>query len=143
MIALLMPLALQATTPAPTRPAPLSLGPIGQQALPAKGCAAYLWSIDDRQLVAMATAATGTLRIAPGGATIDLAKSGETGAGDFGFAASTTYAAGGVAATLDLTIRRQQALTAGARVETATLRIDRPGQDSLVVPLAGLIGCAA
>jgi hypothetical protein len=31
----------------------------------------------------------------------------------------------------------------GAAVPEATLRIDRTGQDSVVVPVAGLVGCAA
>ncbi|WP_287978157.1 hypothetical protein [Sphingomonas sp.] len=137
MIALLLPIALQAVTPAPPM-----LGPIGRQALPAKGCAAYLWSIADRQLVAMASATPATLRIAPEGKVADLAKVGEAGVGDLGFAASTSYRAGDMTATLDLTIVRQQALTDGARVGSATLRIDRPGQDSVILPLAGLVGCA-
>ena len=66
MIAPLLALALQAAAPAAppimSGASPL-LGPIGQQALPTKGCAAYLWSTADRQLVAMASVDRATLRV--------------------------------------------------------------------------------
>ena len=74
MIAPLLALALQAAAPAVppivSAASPL-LGPIGQQALPAKGCAAYLWSTADRQLVAMASVDRATLRVSVGGKTVD------------------------------------------------------------------------
>ena len=55
MISLALMLALQAAMPAPAaNSGPGPLGAIGQQKLPAKGCAAYLWSMDaGRQLVAL------------------------------------------------------------------------------------------
>jgi hypothetical protein len=113
MISLALMLALQAATPAPAaNSGPGPLGAIGQQKLPAKGCAAYLWSMDaGRQLVAMATADPAQIRLAIDGKTLDMA----------------------VAVRADI--------SAGATVTSATLRIDRPGRDTVVMPVGGLIGC--
>ena len=38
---------------------------------------------------------------------------------------------------------QQEGLTAGAKVPAGSLQIDRAGQDGIVVPVAGLIGCRA
>lgn len=146
MIAPLLALALQAAAPAAppivSAAAPL-LGPIGQQALPTKGCAAYLWSTADRQLVAMASVDRATLRVSVGGKTIDLARSAVSGTASLGFAASTEYRGEGMSARLTMDVVQQEGLTAGARVPSGALQIDRPGADGVVVPVAGLIGCAA
>ena len=48
-----------------------------------------------------------------------------------------------VAATLDLTIASRGDLKDGATVPQATLRIEQPGRDVLILPLGGLIGCKA
>lgn len=141
MIALLFALAAQAV---PASPSPAAtLGPIGRQQLPAKGCAAYLWSVADRQMVAMATADPATLRVAIGGRTLDLARSGGTGAGRLGFADAIEYRGQGVTVRLSMDVVQQEGLTAGARVPTGSLQVDSPGSDGVVVPVAGLIGCAA
>lgn len=64
MLAVLM----QAATPAVTTLMP---GKLPQQALPARGCAAYLWSLQDRSLVTMATADPATLRLVIDGKVVD------------------------------------------------------------------------
>jgi hypothetical protein len=142
MIALLLAVAAQAApvTPAPATPVP---GAIGRQDLPAKGCAAYLWSATDRQLVAMATADPATIRIAIGGRTIDLARSGGDGPGKLGFADASEYRRDDITARLTMEVVQQEGLTAGAKVPAGSLQIDRAGQDGIVVPVAGLIGCRA
>jgi hypothetical protein len=150
MIALLLAL-VQAAAPGsppvvpPTAIPPtaaLPLGPIGPQALPAKGCAAFLWSAGgDRQLVAMAVADPGMIRLAIGGKTGDYQRSAMAEQGGFGFGGSNEYRSGDVVATLDLQIVTNANLTNGAQVPAGTLRIDRTGQDTLVIPVAGLIGC--
>lgn len=135
MIAVLLPLLLQG--------APV-LGPIGRQALPARGCAAYLWSaLPRRELVAMATAEPGVLRLKVDGRTVDVARAGGTGAAGFGFAERTEYRGADVSAVLDLSVQTRRDLTGGAVVPSATLRVERPGRDVLVAPVAGLIGCGA
>lgn len=141
MIALL--LALAAAEP-PARIDGLPLSALPAQALPAEGCAAYLFSGGKtRALVAMASAAPGTLRLALDGQPSDLARAGQSGSAGYGFAATTEYRAGDVVATLDLAVRTRNDITQGAVIESGTLRIDRAGQDTIVLPVGGLIGCAA
>lgn len=137
MIALLLAIAAQAA------PVPSVLGTIGRQQLPAKGCAAYLWNATDRQLVAMAVADPATLRLSIGGRTVDLVRAATEGNATLGFGASTDYRAEGISARLTMEVVRQEGLTAGAKVPTGSLQVDRPGQDGVIVPVAGLIGCAA
>lgn len=119
------------------------LGVLAPQALPANGCAAYLFTADGtKRFVAMARADTGTLRLVVDGGTIDAARGTQAGASGFGFAATTEYRGAGLTATLDLTTEPRANLTAGATVPQATLRLDREGKDGIAVPLVGIIGCA-
>lgn len=140
MIAPLLLLALQAAQPPAA--APTVLGAIGRQKLPAKGCAAFVWSIADRKLVAMATAEPARLRLSIDGRTVDVAQVAARGDGGLGFGGVTDYAGGDVTATLEMTIVAHPGLTKGAQVTDALLRVERVGRDSLVVPVAGLVGCA-
>lgn len=130
---IVLALLLQAASP--------TLDALPRQALPTKGCAAYLWSVADRRFVAMASAAPAGLRVSIGGAVLDLARASESGAGDFGFAGVSAYAAGDLGLTLDMTIERRPDLAGGATVPSGTLTVARAGQDSVVMPVAGLIGC--
>ena len=145
MIGLL--LALQLATPAPAAGAalpPPTLGPIGRQALPASGCAAFLWSAaGDRTLVAMAVASPAHLRLAIDGAPpADLPLASAEGVPTLGFGQVGAYKAGDVTATLAMTVVTRADLNAGAVVSQGTLTLDRPGRDSAVLPVAGLVGCA-
>lgn len=142
MIALLLALLLPVQA-GPVGEAPV-LGPIGRQTLPAKGCAAYLWSGGPRrELVAMASAEPGQLRLRLDGRTLDVARAGAQGAAGFGFGERIEYRGADVVAVLDMTVQTRRDLAGGAVVPAATLRIERPGRDVLVAPVAGLIGCAA
>jgi hypothetical protein len=136
MIGPLLVLALQ-TTPLPA----VTLGAIGRQKMPAKGCAAFVWSIADRKLVAMATAEPAQLRLSIEGKTVDVAQVATRGEGGLGFSGSTDYAGGDVIATLDMKIVVKRELAKGAQVSDAVLRVERRGGDALIVPVAGLIGC--
>lgn len=121
---------------------PSILGPIGRQALPARGCAAYLWdTAPKRTLVAMATADPAQLRLQLDGRTVDVARAGQQGQAGLGFAGVTEYRGADVTAVLDMAVQTRPDLTGGAVVPVATLRIERPGRDVLVAPVAGLIGC--
>jgi len=135
MIALL--LALQAPAPLPA--------PIGRQALPARGCAAYLWSRGPApELVAMATAEPATLRLALGGKPADLPRIATSGAAaGYGLAARTEYRLGAVTATLELTLAARPDLTEGAAVTEAMLTVVQDGAETLVLPVGGLVGCRA
>lgn len=120
----------------------LPIGELAPQALPASGCAAYLFTTGaKRHFVAMAS--PGALRLALDGATLDLPRADERGAAGYGLSADTDYRSGDTAAALSLTVAERADLRDGAVVPAATLRIDRPGKDGVVVPLVGLIGCTS
>ncbi|WP_380780654.1 hypothetical protein [Sphingomonas sp. R86520] len=136
-------LALQAAVPATVvDPGPGPLGAIGQQKLPVRGCAAYLWTLDgNRQMIAMASADPAQVRLAIDGKVGDYARATQSDSIGFGFGGITQYRRDDVTATLDMAIATRADITAGATVTAATLRIDRPGRDTVVVPVGGLIGC--
>lgn len=127
-------LLLQAAAP--------TLGTLNRQALPPRGCAAYLWNVTNRSFVGMAVAEAATLRLKLDGKVVDLPRVTQLGQGGYGLATSTTYQTGTMVATLALTIAPREDLAAGAVVPQATLTLHRDGADELVQPLAGLIGCA-
>ncbi|WP_244624566.1 hypothetical protein [Sphingomonas sp. So64.6b] len=147
-IALLVLLAAEKPKPAPPPPPPpasidgLPIGGIPRQDLPATGCAAYLWSGgSSRAFVAMARADAASVRLSIDGQQIDMPRTAQHGDGGFGFAAVTEYEAGGTKAVLDMTITTRGDLKDGAAVPEATLRIERAGKDSIILPVMGLIGC--
>ena len=94
------------------------------------------------ELVAMASAEPGQLRLSIDGRPIDLARGEQRGGASFGFAPATRYRSGDVAVALDLTVFADPGLTQGATIPGATLTLTRPGRDDVVLPAAGLIGCA-
>ena len=121
----------------------LPLGTLPKQALPASGCAAFLWSgADQKTLIAMATAEPGQLRLMLNGAAVDLARTARSGAAGFGFSDTTDYAATGVHATLAIKTETRGDLVKGGVVSEGTLRLERDGQDGIVVPVTGIIGCS-
>ncbi len=117
-----------------------ALGAIGRQALPAGGCAAYLWTMaEPRTLVAMA--APTRLRISLDGKPLDLVRTGAEGPETLGLSTMTRYAAGDVTATLAIRVEPRADLTGGALVTDATLTITPAGRDTIVAPVGGLVGC--
>ncbi|MDF0489264.1 hypothetical protein PX554_14080 [Sphingomonas sp. H39-1-10] len=128
---------------AATQIAGLPLDVLPKQDLPATGCAAYLWTAtEQRSLVAVASAEPGRLRLSLDGAIIDLPRTAQRGAANFGLSETTEYAAAGIHATLDLTIETRGDLVKGAAVPDGALRLDRDGKDGVVVPVTGLVGCS-
>ena len=121
----------------------MTLGAIGRQALPPTGCAVYLWTrAETPQLVGMAAAEPGVLRVSLDGKPLDLPRTGTQGTTARGFAAVSRYAAGEVSATLELVAVERPDLSDGALVQEAMLTVGKAGQDATVTPLGGLIGCA-
>jgi hypothetical protein len=119
------------------------LGDLPRQALPARGCAAYLWTAGDtHRFVALAGADPASLRLSIDGAVADLPRIGQEGGTTFGLAATTRYGLRDISVTLDLTIESRPGLSGGAAVPSGTLRLERPGRDGVVVPVGGLVGCA-
>ncbi len=121
----------------------LPIGAIPPQSLPAGTCAAFLWSqTPSHALIAMLVADPAQLRFAPGGALTDLVRIGQSGAAQFGFAATNEYGGGDYRVTVDMEIVTRGDLTNGAAVPTATFRFDRAGHDTIIVPAGGIIGCS-
>lgn len=137
---LLSILALAQAAPAEPVPAAPVLGALPKQALPERGCAAYLWAVQDQRFVAMVE--PGRLRIMLDGKPTDLAAAEAGGGGTLGLASTTRYAGAGVTATLDMTITQRETLQDGAIVSDASIRLTRGNQDEIVVPVGGLVGCA-
>ncbi|APX65414.1 hypothetical protein V3I01_02645 [Sphingomonas sp. gentR] len=135
---LLSILALAQATP--TVPAPPVLGALPKQALPQRGCAAYLWAVQDQRFVAMVE--PGRLRIMLDGKPTDLTAAEAGGGATLGLASTTRYAGAGVTATLDMTITQRETLQDGAIVSDASIRLTRGNQDEIIVPVGGLVGCA-
>lgn len=121
--------------------APPVLGALPKQALPERGCAAYLWAVQDQRFVAMVE--PGRLRIMLDGKPTDMPVAEAGGGGALGLASTTRYAGAGVAATLDMTITQRESLQDGAIVSDASIRLTRGNQDEIVVPVGGLVGCAS
>ena len=118
------------------------LAELPKQELPPKGCAAFLWTTSGtRTLVAMATADPAQLRLSLGGTVTDLARASQQGDAGFGFANSAEYGSADITATLDMTVVARGDIKDGAQVSGGTLRLDRKGQDGVVLPIVGLIGC--
>ena len=145
-----------AATKAPpmSQPAPQAIDPTSSvdglpisalpaQRLPAKGCAAFLWTrTPSMALVAMATTDPAALRVTIDGKVADLAISAQNGIGGLGYSQITEYKGGGATATLQITVKTDASAPNSGSIADATLRIDRTGQTSVTIPVAGAIGCA-
>ena len=118
-----------------------ALGAIGPQPLPPTGCAAFLWTRDATpQLVAMAAPAALTVQL--DGRVLTLPRVAAEGTEVRGLPATSRYGAGGVSATLALSVVERPDLADGALVPDATLTVAAAGGDTVVAPLGGMIGCA-
>ena len=131
-----------AIVPSPL-PSDLPIAPLAGQNMPVRGCAAFLFAPGDKPVfLAQAGADPAQLRVSLGGTVTDLPRTAQSGAGSFGFGGTMNYAAGDVTAVLDMTIATRADLKDGAAVKDATLRIERAGQDGVVVPVVGIVACA-
>lgn len=100
-----------------------------------------MWSRSEPPvLVAMASA--GGLRVQLDGKVVDLARTAAEGAAARGLPATSRYAGGDTAATLEMSAVERPDLSEGAVVPQAVLTVERAGKDAIIAPVAGLIGCA-
>jgi len=140
---------LPVSPPAPQVIDPLSsvdglpISALPPQHLPAKGCAAFLWTrTPSMALVAMATTDPASLRLTIDGKAVDLPISAQNGIGGLGYSQITEYKGSGATATLQATVKTDASAPKSGSIADATLRIDRTGQASVIIPVAGAIGCA-
>lgn len=121
----------------------LPISALPPQRLPAKGCAAFLWTrTPSMALVAMATTDPASLRVKVGGQVTDLPISAQNGIGGLGFSQVTEYRGKSTTATLQIVVKTDASTPKSGSISDATLRIDRAGRASVVIPIAGAIGCA-
>lgn len=121
----------------------LAISALPPQRLPAKGCAAFLWTrTPSMALVAMATTDPAALRLTIDGKAVDLPISAQNGIGGLGYSQITEYKGSGATATLQATVKTDASAPKSGSIADATLRIDRTGQASVIIPVAGAIGCA-
>ena len=137
-IAFVLPLLLLVAAKDKPRPKPtpaplpasidgLPIGALPRQSLPARGCAAYLWSAGvTKALIAMAGADPAQLRLSLNGTITDLPRTAQHGGGLFGLSETNEYATGGITAVLDLAITTRGDVTRGALVPQGTLRLEQP-----------------
>jgi len=157
LLPIVLPAAAQTgpTNAAPSPPSPvrvidpaatvdgMAISGLPPQTLPAKGCAAFLWTrTPSMTLVAMATTDPTALRLSLDGTAQDYPISAQNGIGGLGFSQVTEYKGSGVTATLQVTVRNDASAPKNGSISDGTLRIERSGHDALVVPVAGAIGCA-
>jgi len=121
----------------------LPISALPPQRLPAKGCAAFLWTrTPSMALVAMATTDPASLRLTIDGKVADLPISAQNGIGGLGYSQITEYRGKGTTATLQIVVKTDASTPKSGSISDATLRIDRAGKPSVVIPVAGAIGCA-
>ena len=121
----------------------LPISSLPPQRLPAKGCAAFLWTRTPSMApVAMAMTDPAMLRLSIDGKARDLPISAQNGIGGLGFSQVTEYKDAGVTATLQGTVRTDAGAPKSGSISDALLRIDRAGRDSFTIPVAGAISCA-
>ncbi|MBW8840708.1 MAG: hypothetical protein JF608_02665 [Sphingomonadales bacterium] len=121
----------------------LPISALPPQRLPAKGCAAFLWTrTPSMALVAMVTTDPAWLRVTIGGKVTDLPISAQNGIGGLGYSQITEYRGKGATATLQIVVKTDASTPKSGSISDATLRIDRAGQASVVIPVAGAIDCA-
>jgi len=141
-LAILSMLVATAQAAPPTALEGLPLAVLPKQQLPAKGCAAFLWTLSGTQpMIAMASADPAQIRLSLAGTITDLPRISQQDDAGFGFSNSATYGSGDVTATLDMKVMARGDLKDGALVPEGTLRLDRKGQDGVVLPVVGMIGC--
>ena len=135
--------------PPPPPAAPLStsvdglpIGALPKQDLGSGQCAAFLWTrTPARALVAMISANPALFRYAPAGVVTDLARTTMVGDAKFGLSPQASYASSDTSIAVDLTIEERGDLKDGAAVPAGTISITQSGADTLIVPVAGIIGC--
>jgi hypothetical protein len=121
----------------------LPISALPPQRLPANGCAAFLWTrTPSMALVAMATTDPASLRLTIDGKVTDLPISAQNGMGGLGYSQITEYRGKGTTAILQVNVKTDVSAPKSGSIAGATLRIDRAGEASVVIPVAGAIGCA-
>lgn len=125
----------------------LPLDELPPQRLAPQQCALFLWDRDSQRRIAMASSAPPApaagaspgLTIVTGGRIQRLAATDSAGVPVLGFAPHASYRGGDLTITTDLGI--EPTPVGGAIVRDGTLTLTLADGTTVVVPVAGLIGC--
>ena len=121
---------------------PSPLGTLPRQALDRGSCAAFLWEVTEPpRLVLMLRAGSGAARAMFSGAVRDLAQAAASGEAVRGIAPKARYGTDGSALDVDLVIEERSGLADGAVIPSGTVNMQRPGGDTVVMPVSGMIAC--
>jgi hypothetical protein len=140
----------RAPAPAPAAPAdpvtpPGPIGPLAElppQTLAPGQCALFLWErAPSARRLAMLSAAPPYARVMTAAGVRDLAQTGGAGEPRFGLTPEASYADATLALRVNLRFEEAQGLVGGALARDGALSIETPGGDTVVVPVAGILGC--
>jgi hypothetical protein len=128
---------------APAAQSPLPLAELPPQTLPDGRCALFLWERTDGpgRRILMATAAPGLVRIVWRGVSTDLPQTAASGEPLLGLSPKASYGDARLSIDLDLDFAGGTPLAGGHVVREGSLAFTPAGGDSVVVGVAGLIGC--
>ena len=122
---------------------PLPFAELPAQTLAKGQCALFLWerAAGPGRRILMATPQPGVARVAWRGAVVDLPQAGGSGDAVFGLTPRASYADARGNLDLDLDFGSGAPLAGGLIVRTGSLSFTPAGGDTVVVAVAGLIGC--
>jgi hypothetical protein len=118
----------------------LPLAELPPQTLAPNSCAMFLWDRTSEKRVVMAVAQPPFIRINSGGVR-DLGRRDASGTPVMGFSPRASFADAKLTITLDLVIKPNPASVGGAVIRDGVMITTAPDGESIVSPVAGLIGC--
>lgn len=142
IVAVLLLAAAQGMATQPSPPAAvLPFDELPPQTLAPQSCAMFLWDRASRRRIIMATAAPPVVRVIIGGKPVVLAATQPgTGAAVMGFPQRSSFGDATLQITLDLAIIASDG--GGAVIRDGVIIVARAGGDTVVAPVAGLVGCS-
>jgi hypothetical protein len=136
-----------APPPAPALPAapPGPIGPLAElppQTLGPGQCALFLWErAPSARRLAMLSAAPPFARVMTADGPRDLAQTEGAGEPRFGLTPEAAYADATLRLRVDLRFEDAQGLVGGALARDGALAVEGPDGETVVIPVAGILGC--
>lgn len=117
------------------------LGSLPKQDLAPGECGIFLWKVGEgARLLLVARANPPVARIMLDGKVVDLSRIASADAAPV-TDPKARYGDGATGIALDLAIEERQGLSDGAVIPSGSLRLDRAGGASFIVPVTGLLAC--
>jgi hypothetical protein len=132
------PAAPQAAPPGPIGP----LAELPPQTLAPGQCALFLWErAPSARRLAMLSAAPPFARVMTATGQRDLSQIAAAGEPRFGLTPEASYGDGALTLSVDLRFEEAQGLVGGALARDGALSVAIAGGETLVIPVAGILGC--